>query len=445
MLTSPQTAPSADLPIERIGSAFYLIWIGQFVSMMGTMLTSFALGVWLFQRTGSVLDFANLTLFSTLPALLLMPFSGSVADRFDKRTILIAGEAVALACTAVMGLLFWTGRFEVWQLFALQTLMSVSMAFQGPAAYAAISSLVPKSQFGRASGMFQISSAVSQLAAPLIAASVLGAIGIAGIVLIDTLTFSVALLGIVLARFPDVARKSADAAKARRGAFQDLRWAFNFLRERPTVAALYGYTSVSAFLSGMVTVLISPMVLSNYSAQVLAWVTTCGGVGVLCGGLLMVAWGGPKSWTPHVLAFNLVQGLTIAFAGISNSVTVLCAGAFIVMFSSTALAGCMAGVWRRKVPRERQGSFGALQQAVGLSVIPLSAVLGGVLAHYLFEPALLSGGIWFDSVGAWFGQGKGRGTGFLFFVVGVTGAAVALFSLSHRRLYLLDTDVKDAI
>lgn len=445
MLTSPQTAPSADLPIDRIGSAFYLIWIGQFVSMMGTMLTSFALGVWLFQRTGSVLDFANLTLFSTLPALLLMPFAGSVADRFDKRTILIAGEAVALACTGIMALLFWSGRFDVWQLFALQTVMSVSMAFQGPAAYAAISSLVPKSQFGRASGMFQISSAVSQLAAPLIAASVLGAIGIAGIVLIDTLTFSVALLGIVLARFPAVARKSADAAKARRGAFQDLRWAFNFLRERPTVAALYGYTGVSAFLSGMVTVLIAPMVLSNYSAQVLAWVTTCGGVGVLCGGLLMVAWGGPKSWTPRVLAFNLVQGLTIACAGISNSVAVLCGGAFIVMFSSTALAGCMAGVWRRKVPRERQGSFGALQQAVGLSVIPLSAVLGGTLAHYLFEPALLSGGIWFDSIGAWFGQGKGRGTGFLFFVVGATGAAVALFSLCHRRLYTLDTDVKDAI
>jgi MFS family permease len=445
MLTSPQTAPGADLPTERIGSAFYFIWAGQFVSMMGTMLTSFALGVWLFQRTGSVLDFANLTLFSTLPALLLMPFAGSVADRFDKRTILIAGEAVALACTAAMGLLFWTGRFEVWQLFALQTVMSVSMAFQGPAAYAAISSLVPKSQFGRASGMFQISTAVSQLAGPLIAASVLGAIGITGIVAIDALSFSVALLGIVLARFPDVARKSAETAKARRGAFQDLRWALGFLRERPTVAALYGYTSVSAFLSGMVTVLIAPMVLSNHSAQVLAWVTTGGGIGVLCGGLLMVAWGGPKTWTPYVLGFNLVQGLTIAWAGIADSVPVLCAGAFIVMFSSTALAGCMAGVWRRKVPRERQGSFGALQQAVGLSVIPLSAVLGGVLAHYLFEPALLPGGIWFDSVGAWFGQGKGRGTGLLFFVVGMTGAAVALFSLGHRRLYRLDTDVKDAI
>jgi DHA3 family macrolide efflux protein-like MFS transporter len=104
----------------------------------------------------------------------------------------------------------------------------------------------------------------------------------------------------------------------------------------------------------------------------------------------------------------------------------------------------MAGVWRRKVPRDRQGSFGALQQAVSLSLMPASAVLGGVLAFYLFEPALLPSGIWFDSVGSWFGHGKGRGTAFLFFVIGLSGLAVALGSLTHRRLYRFETDVKDA-
>jgi DHA3 family macrolide efflux protein-like MFS transporter len=441
MLTSPPSPQGSDLPAQRIGSGFYVIWAGQFVSMIGTMLTSFGLGVWLFQRTGSVLDFAQLTLFSTLPALVLMPWSGSVADRFDKRAILVASEALALACTALMGWLFWTGRFQVWELFALQTILSVSMAFQGPAAYAAITALVPKSQFGRASGMFQVASAVAQLGAPLAAAALLGVIGIEGIIAIDVATFAVALIGMVLAKFPPSAPKTA---KARRGAFRDLAWAIGFLRERPTMAALYGYTSMGAFLSGMVMVLISPMVLANYSAQVLAWITTSGAVGVLAGGLLMVVWGGLKHWTPHVLALNAVQGAAIAVGGFSNRVEILCAAAFVVMFCSTALAGCMAGVWRRKVPRDRQGSFGALQQAVSLSLMPASAVLGGVLAFYLFEPALLPSGIWFDSVGSWFGHGKGRGTAFLFFVIGLSGLAVALGSLTHRRLYRFETDVKDA-
>ena len=441
MLTSPPSPQGTDLPAERIGTGFYLIWAGQFVSMIGTMLTSFGLGVWLFQRTGSVLDFTQLTLFSTLPALLLMPWSGSVADRFDKRVILVVGEALALTCTALMGVLFWTGHFQVWQLFALQTVLSASMAFQGPAAYAAVTALVPKSQFGRASGMFQIASAVAQLSAPLIAAALLGVIGITGIIAIDVTSFSAALVGLLLAKFPPAVPK---AAKERRGAFRDLAWALNFLRERPSMAALYGYTSMGAFLSGMVTVLISPMVLSNYSAQVLAWITTCGAVGVLAGGILMVVWGGPKRWSPYVLAFNAAQGAAIAIAGFSNRVTILCAGAFVVMFCSTALAGCMAGVWRRKVPRDRQGSFGALQQTVSLSLLPASAVLGGMLAYYLFEPALLPSGMWFEAVGSWFGHGKGRGTAFLFFVIGVTGLSVALFSLTHRRLHRFENDVEDA-
>ncbi|MES2300231.1 MAG: MFS transporter [Pseudomonadota bacterium] len=436
-------APSA--PAERIAGAFYIIWLGQFVSMIGTHLTGFALGVWLFQRTGSVLDFAQLTLFSTLPALLLMPFSGSIADRWDRRKILIACEAVAFLATGTMALLFWFDRFEVWQLMGLQALLSVSLAFQAPAAYSTITSLVPKSQFAKAGGMFQIAGALSQFGGPLMAASILGLIGISGIVTIDAVSFLLALFALVIARIPALLRTpSEDAAKPKRDALKDMEWAFNFLVERPTMAALYAYTVLGSFLSGMVVVLIAPLVLSHHSEKVLAWVSTSGAVGVLASGLLLVAWGGPKKFTPLVLAINAVQGLAIAMAGYSTSITTLCVCAFVAMLCSSTLAGYMSTVWRRKLPRERQGAFSALQQAVALSLIPLSAVIGGTMAHYLFEPALLSGGFWAHSVGSWFGTGKGRGNGFMFFVIGMSEVVVALLSLCHRRLYRFDSEVADA-
>lgn len=438
-------APAAAAP-EKIAGAFYAIWLGQFVSMIGTHLTGFALGVWLFQRTGSVMDFAALTLFSTLPALLLMPFSGSIADSWDKRKILIACEVLALLATGTMAALFWFDRFEVWQLMALQALLSVSLAFQAPAAYATITMLVPKSQFARAGGMFQIAAALSQFAGPLMAASILGVIGISGIVTLDAFSFCIALLALVLARFPALAVLPAGEAKAKpkRDALKDMEWAFNFLVERPSMAALYGYTVLGSFLSGMVVVLIAPMVLTYHTEQVLAWVSTSGAVGVLVSGLLLVAWGGPKKFTPLVLLINAVQGLAIALAGYNTSVVVLCGCAFVAMLSSATLAGYMSTVWRRKLPKDRQGTFSALQQAVGLSMIPLSAVIGGTLAQYVFEPALLAGGFWADSVGAWFGTGKGRGNGFLFVVIGLAGVLVSLLSLCHRRLYRFDSDVPDA-
>jgi MFS family permease len=453
MLTATQTTHAVDAPpeppVEKIGKAFYLIWSGQFISTIGTMLTSFAVGVWLFQQTASVLNYTQLTMFATLPALLLMPWTGSMADRWNKKAVLMIGEALALVCTAAMGLMFYLERFEVWQLYALQVVLSVSMAFQAPAAYAAVSVLVPKSQFGRASGMFQLSTALAQLGAPLVAASLLAAIGITGIVLMDVISFAAALLGLALARFPAAARATAESVEASkeatRGAFRDLKWALRYLLDRPTLAILYGYTSMGAFLSGMVVVMISPMVLSNYSPQVLAWITTCGAFGILGSGLVMVAWGGPKNWTPLVLGFNLVEGLAIAAAGYFYTVPVMCIAAVVVMLCSSCLSGCMAGVWRRKLPKDRQGSFGAFQQAVALALMPLSAFIGGMLAHHFFEPALMPGGVLFDSVGQWFGTGKGRGVGLLFVVTGLLAAVVSLFSLMHRRLYRFENEVPDAL
>jgi len=435
--------PMAAIEKEGLGSAYYMVWLGQFVSSFGTMLTTFALGVWLFQRTGSVLDFSTMIAFSTLPALLLLPWTGGFADRNDKRTILIACDSSAALCIGTVGLLVWSGHFALWHLYAVQAVLSIGIAFQGPAAYVTITKLVPRSQLGRASGMFALSSAVSQLAAPLVAASLLSAIQLQGIVLIDLLTFAAALLGLVLAKFPPTLGPVA-AGTARRTLFHDAEQAIGFFEKHPTLAMLFGYMSMGGFLLGCVIVLVTPMVLSRHSEQVLAWISSSGALGGVGSGIAMVAWGGPRRWTPALLALNLVGGLAVALAGYTDSVAVLCACSFTVMFCSTMLSACAQSVWRRKVPRDRQGSVAALKQAVALALIPLSAIIGGVLSNYLFEPALMPGGIWADGVGAWFGIGKGRGTGFFFFATGMLASAAALISLSTRRLYRLEADVPDA-
>lgn len=437
-------ARPARAPAERLGPVFYTVWFGQGISMFGSMLTSFALGVWLFQRTGSVLDFTGLTLFSTLPALLLLPWTGSLSDRIDRRAILIACDALALCCVSVIGVLTWLDRFQLWQLFAVQTVLSIGTAFQGPAAYAAITSIVDKRQFGRANGMFGMAGALSQIGAPLLAAGLLSMIGLGGIVVLDILSFYIALSSLGIVTLPPSERAGADPARPRRSALRDLRWSLDFLRQRPLMAEVYAYTSMGGFMAGMVIVLVAPLVLAVHDAAALAWITTCGAFGALLSGAVMVAWGGPRKWTPLILGFNLLTGLAIATAGLAQSVPLLCGASFVVMLGTSTLGTCMQAVWRRKVPRERQGSFAALQQAVQLSLIPLSALAGGNLAHHVFEPALMPGGIWFDAVGAWFGSGKGRGTGFFFFTVGLAAAGISLVSLLQRRLYRLETDVPDA-
>lgn len=446
-LDPPVAERAAAAPAARMSSSFYIIWSTQFASMFGSQLTAFAIGVWLFQRTGSVISFTQFVLFSTLPALLMMPWSGAIADQWRKRSILLVSEAVAIACTATMALLFWLDVFHVWQLYALQAVLSLSIGLQGPAASAAITTLVPKAHYGRASGLYQIATAISQFAAPLLAAVMLGRIGIFGILVLDVLTFLVAIVGVLFARIPDAPTvPTADgAAPVRRSAMGDVTWALGFLRQRPAMGTVFVYRVIGALFTGMVLVLIGPLVLAQHSEQVFAAVSTFGAIGALSSGLLLVVWGGMKQWRPWVLALNVVQGLAIAVAGLQSSAVVLCACAYVVMLCSSTLAGSTSAIWRRKVPHDRQGNFAAFQQAIGLAILPVSASIGGVLAQYVFEPALMQGADWSGTVGAWFGTGPGRGTSFLFVVMGALASLVALVSLLDRRVYRVEEEVPDAV
>ncbi len=437
-------------PVTKIGSGFYVIWSTQFASMFGSQLTAFALGIWLFQKTGSALSFTQFILSSTLPALLLLPWGGVIADRWSKRVVLASAELVAVACTAAMAMLFRLGNVQVWELYALQSILSLSIGIQGPTASAAITSMVPKAHYGRASGMYQIATAISQLAAPLLAALLLGRVGITGILVFDLLTFTIALVGVLGATIPSAIIGHADGTGAAipsppRNALNDVRWAFKFLGERPSMATVFVYRIIGAMFTGMVLVLIGPLVLSQHSEKVFAMVSTSGAIGALSSGLLLVAWGGLKKWTPRVLLFNVVQGLAIAQAGLTRSAPVLCGCAFLVMLCSSTLAGCTSAVWRRKVPPDRQGNFAAFQQAVGLTILPLSACIGGLLAQCVFEPALVSNGTWMDAFVPWFGTSAGRGTRFLFFAMGTLAVLVALAALCDRRVHRVDSDVPDAV
>jgi len=451
MSTIEQALPADGAAVAAaptLSVSFYLIWIGQSLSMFGSMLTSFSIGVWLFQQTGSVLDYVQLMLFSTLPALLLLPWTGGFADRYNRRNILIGCEALSLLCMVVMGYLLWTGSFQPWQLYVVQVALAVGVAFQAPAAYATISNLVPKALFGQASGMFGLTTAMAQIMAPLLAATLLTAIGLHGIIALDVLTFVAALVGLMLARFPRgglLLSESSKTARALAQPVQNLRWAIDYLRARPSLAKVYAYTCVATFLSNIVLILVTPMILSSYSPQVLARITTAGAVGSLVAGMLMIGWGGPKKWTPWLLGLVAIEGVAISIAGYSKSVAVICLCAFAVMASAALLSSCTQIIWRRKVPADGQGRFSGLQQMVSLALLPLAALVGGLLANYLFEPALLADGSWADAIGSWFGTGKGRGTGFLFFVIGVVAVVVSVLAVLDRRIYRLDAEVDDAL
>ena len=174
------------LPVNfREMRTFSIIWLGQCVSIIGSGLTRFALGLWVYQHTGSVTNFALIALSSILPHLLLSPLAGALVDRWDRRKAMIFSDIGAGLSTLLIAMFFFVNRLEVWHIYLATALSSACGTFQWPAYTAAISLLVPKKNLGRANGMVQFGQAASEILTPILAGVLLVTIRLSGIILID--------------------------------------------------------------------------------------------------------------------------------------------------------------------------------------------------------------------------------------------------------------------
>lgn len=450
-------------PAQSLGRAFICLWLGLIISTTGSMLTSFALAVWIFQRSGSIIDFSGTILFATVPALLVTPWAGSLADRGNKRRLMFICAILAAVCTAAVGILAWLDMFQLWHVYLMLIVLSVTSALRGPATQAMVANVVPKSQLGRASGMLAISEAAAQIVSPLLGGVLLGMVGLSGIIVLDVIGYTIAMLSLLALPAVSASEALQDAELAEKNraperqtvpqmirtslqrVWQDNHAAFAFFRTRPSLFMVFAFMISSMFLSGMISVLITPLVLSMFDATTLAIITTCGAVGALMGAVGMAVWGGPKRFSVWLLALNVVEGVCVVVAGGVQFVPVLCACAFFAMFASTLLCTNVENLWRRKVPLDQQGSVFALEQFMNMAMIPLAAVIGGAAVEYLFEPALLPGGFLFDNLGQWFGTGKGRGTGLFFVVIGSAAVLWSLLVMSAPHLRHLEEEVKDVV
>ena len=108
---------------------FLLVWCGQLISLIGSQLTSFALGVWVYQITGSATQFALISLFIVLPGSLMAPLAGALIDRWNRRWAMILSDSGAALSTLIVVVLLVSGHLQIWHLYLTSTLSSLFNAF----------------------------------------------------------------------------------------------------------------------------------------------------------------------------------------------------------------------------------------------------------------------------------------------------------------------------
>lgn len=421
---------------------FLTLWIGQFVSAIGTGLGSFALGVWMFERTGSTTQFAMMGFVAAITMLTLSPIAGSLADRWDRRRLLLLSDLGSGTTTLVMAALLFTGRMQPWHVYPIIVLMVGFVSFQGPALFSSISLLVPRDQLVRASGLFQTSRSIAQIIGPLTAGMLVGRIGTSGVILIDCVTFAIALVTVLLVRIP----RPPQREEVRRSLLGDLRHGWDYVRGLPGLLALLSLYAVTNFCMGMVQVLLTPLVLSFATPVELGTVNSAGAAGVMMGGLVLTLWGGPRRRILGVFVFLVVQALILFVGGVQPSIPLITLAVCAFMFTVPMATACNQAILQSKVSIDVQGRVFAVSGMIATGSVPLAALVAGPLADRVFGPLLLAGGPLADTViGRLIGVGPGRGMGLMLVCLGILVLFTVGFAFLNPRLRQLETAVPNAI
>ena len=425
---------------------FFIIWFGQLSSMIGSGLIGFALAVWIFEQTGQATPFALTGLFAILPRVLLAPVAGALTDRWNRKKIMLISDSLSGVVTVVTALLLLTGQMEVWMVYLISFMGAIFASFQQPAYSASIVMLVPKDQLTRANSMVQMGGSISDILTPLLAGILFTTIGMQGIILIDVVTYLIALTTLILVHIPQP-DKPVGEAERKLSVFEDVVFGWHYLAQRRGLLGLLFYFAVVNFMANISSATIGPLVLSFNSATSLGAVQTVMGVGMLGGSLLMSIWGGPKKRMIHsVIGFIALASVGFWVAGFRPSLTYISAGLFILMFFIPFASGPSSAIFAAKVAPDVQGRVFATRSMISLSMMPFAYVLSGVLADQVFNPWLVEGGALASTfVGRWIGVGAGRGIGLMMICSGLLLMAASGIAFANPRIRNIESEIPDAI
>jgi len=418
---------------------FLAVAAGQLVSMTGTALTEFALPIWAYLETRSLLRFALFAVAGVLPGILVAPVAGALVDRTDRRRALIGASVLAGLIQATLAVLIASGGFNYAVLYGLLAALSVALTLQRLAYISAVPQLVPKHYLGHANGVVQLATGAAQFLVPLVAVALLHSLGMLGILLLDVASYIVCV-GVLLAiRFPRTM-----AWRRRETVLAEIKGGYHYFFRRPGLRAmLLFFVGLNAPLAA-VLVLVSPLVLAIGSLADAGRVAMVSAAGAIAGGLVMAVWGGPKRHRMRGLlwaATGISAGALVA--GLRPSIGLIAAGTFCLSFALVLVNGAWITIIHTKVPQRFHARVIALNQMVALSVLSLGYLLAP-LASAALQPLVEPDGPLAGSVGAVIGTGAGRGTGLLYLLCALAVAVLVVVSLRVRVLARFDRDVPDA-
>ena len=312
-----RAAAAARGPIGRTFSAlhyrdFRLVWIGAFTSTTGTWMQTLAQAWVVYSFTGSALLLGVDAFLSTGPMLLFSLFGGVIADRVERRKIMLASQYLQMLFAFVLALLLWTHTVKIWHIFLLSFLTGSAQSFSGPAYASLLPLLVRREDTANAIAMNSVQFNLARVIGPVLGGLALTAWGPAACFALNGVSFIAVIIAYMMIRSPEIRGKGE-----RKGIMAEMKQGFAFVIGRRELLLLTFLAFVGTFL-GMPIVTFLPVVAKTIfggGATAYSYLLTSYGLGSVVGALFVAATGHlPRKGRLALILQLAFAGLLVAFA-----------------------------------------------------------------------------------------------------------------------------------
>ena len=405
-----------------------ILWSGELVSAIGSGLTSFGLGVYVYLQTGKVSAMALVTLLAFLPSLLLSAPAGVLADRYDRRLLMVIGDSFSAVGLVFILICMLRGEDRLWQICVGVSISSVFASLLEPAYRATVTDLLTEEQYTKASGLVQTAGSAKYLISPIIAGYLLIVSDIKLLLVIDISTFFVTVASTLAVRRGLESKERVQVNSFVRE-FQD---GWEAISQKRGVLVLVITTSVMTCFLGFIQTLSAPMILAFSDSASLGTAETICASGMLVTSVIVGVVPIKRGYVKLLSASLFGAGLFMAGFGLRENIVLICAMGFL-FFAMLPLANTSLDyLVRTNIDNTVQGRAWGLIGLISQLGYVVAYAFAGVLSDYVFTPLLRDGGALAGTVGKVIGTGNGRGTGFQIIISGLLlcVTALALYGMS---------------
>lgn len=403
--------------------SFFILWITQSFSALGSAMTNFALVIWIYQKSGSALTTAMLAVCSYVPYVVMSIFAGAISDKWNKKIIMLICDSFAGICTFIVMILLKNDCLQVWHLYIINALNGLMNTIQQPACDVALTLLVPEKYYQKTSGMRSFSNSLVTVLTPVFASSMLAFAGIEAVFIADFATFITAFVVLLFfIEIPEINKKCEKTENILISMKSGILW----LKKNKLILWLMLFLSAINLISSIYEAALPAMILSKSDKTALGAVNSCVGIATLIGSVIVAFLPEPKDRIKVIcgcLFFSMsTENFMLAFG---ENPVIWCFGALCGWIVIPLMNANMDVIFRTKIPADMQGRIYSVRNTLQFFTIPVGYFLGGFLLDNVFEPF----------VSKFSGTEKGDGASLLFFIAGIAGVAVCfVFSRKIKKI-----------